>query len=233
MLDEAAAATPAGSPGFVSVQNQYNILYREPEDGVLEWCDRTGMAFLPFFPLASGLLSGKYRAGEPPPEGTRLAAMGDGATSQLSDERLAAVAALDELAEREGHSVLDLAFGWLLSRPAVASVIAGATSPSRSRPTSPLAPGAPVPTCWPQSTPSRPASAELYTALAHPDQPDPDELARADGRCVTSATVRRPRPSCRPHGRHVDQQVVGDQRDGHVHRHQHGTALAGCPWCQM
>ncbi len=131
MLTEAAAATPAGRPGFVSVQNQYNILYREPEDGVLEFCDRTGTAFLPYFPLASGLLSGKYRAGEPPPEGTRLAAMGDRAAGQLTDERLAAVAALDELASREGHSVLDLAFGWLLARPAVASVIAGATKPEQ------------------------------------------------------------------------------------------------------
>jgi aryl-alcohol dehydrogenase-like predicted oxidoreductase len=131
MLTEAAAATPDGSPGFVSVQNHYNILFREPEDGVLEWCDSAGVAFLPFFPLASGLLSGKYRAGEPPPEGTRLAAMGDGAKSQLSDERLAAVADLDELAEREGHTVLDLAFGWLLTRPAVASVIAGATRPEQ------------------------------------------------------------------------------------------------------
>jgi aryl-alcohol dehydrogenase-like predicted oxidoreductase len=107
------------------------MLYREPEDGVLEWCDGTGVAFLPFFPLASGLLSGKYRAGQPPPEGTRLAAMGDRAASQLSDERLAAVADLDELAEREGHSVLDLAIGWLLSRPAVSSVIAGATRPEQ------------------------------------------------------------------------------------------------------
>jgi aryl-alcohol dehydrogenase-like predicted oxidoreductase len=131
MLIEAAAATPAGSPGFVSVQNHYNILNREPEDGVLEYCDRTGTAFLPFFPLASGLLSGKYRAGEPAPEGTRLAAMGDRAASQLSEERLAAVAALDELAGREGHGVLDLAFGWLLARPAVASVIAGATKPEQ------------------------------------------------------------------------------------------------------
>jgi aryl-alcohol dehydrogenase-like predicted oxidoreductase len=131
MLDEAAAATPDGSPGFVSVQNHYNILYREPEDGVLGWCDAAGVAFLPFFPLASGLLSGKYRAGQPPPEGTRLTAMGDGAKSQLSDDRLAAVADLDELAEREDHSVLDLAFGWLLTRPAIASVIAGATRPEQ------------------------------------------------------------------------------------------------------
>ncbi|HEX3334448.1 MAG TPA: aldo/keto reductase [Acidimicrobiales bacterium] len=131
MLAEAAAATPAGAPGFVSVQNQYNILHRAPEDGVLAECGRLGMAFLPYFPLASGLLSGKYRAGEPPPQGARLTTMGDRAASQLSDERLAAVAALDDLAQRHGHDVLDLAFGWLLSRPEVASVIAGATRPEQ------------------------------------------------------------------------------------------------------
>jgi aryl-alcohol dehydrogenase-like predicted oxidoreductase len=131
LLEEAAAATPDGGPGFVSVQNHYNILYREPEDGVLAECERTGLAFLPFFPLASGLLSGKYRSGEPLPEGTRLTVMGDQAASQLSDERLAAVAALNELAESHGHTVLDLAFGWLLSRPAIASVIAGATKPEQ------------------------------------------------------------------------------------------------------
>ncbi len=131
MLVEAAAAAPPGGRRFVSVQNQYNILSREPEDGVLEECERTGVAFLPYFPLASGLLSGKYRAGEPPPEGTRLAAMGDRAASQLTDERLAQVAALDALARSHSHSVLDLAFGWLLSRRPVASVIAGATRPEQ------------------------------------------------------------------------------------------------------
>jgi aryl-alcohol dehydrogenase-like predicted oxidoreductase len=131
MLAEAEAATAPGAPGFVSVQNQYNILYREPEDEVLGFCDRTGVAFLPFFPLASGLLSGKYRAGETPPEGTRLAAMGDAASGQLSEERLAKVAALDALAQGEGHTVLELAIAWLLSRPSVASVIAGATKPEQ------------------------------------------------------------------------------------------------------
>ena len=131
MLEEAAAATPPDGPGFVSVQNQYNILHRDPEDGVLAECERLGLGFLPFFPLASGLLSGKYHRGEPPPEGTRLAAMGDRAASQLSDERLTQVASLNELAARDGHTVLDLAFGWLLSRPAVASVIAGATRPEQ------------------------------------------------------------------------------------------------------
>jgi aryl-alcohol dehydrogenase-like predicted oxidoreductase len=113
------------------MQNQYNILHREPEDAVLPACERTGMAFLPYFPLASGLLSGKYRAGEAPPEGTRLAAMGAAASSQLSDVRLAQVAALEALAQSEGHTVLELSIAWLLSRPSVASVIAGATKPEQ------------------------------------------------------------------------------------------------------
>jgi aryl-alcohol dehydrogenase-like predicted oxidoreductase len=131
MLSDAAAATPEGAPGLASVQNQYSLLYREPEDGVLEACERSGIAFLPYFPLASGLLSGKYRAGAAVPEGTRLAAMGDAAKDQLSDERLAKVAALGELAAEGGHTVLDLAFAWLLSHAPVASVIAGATKPEQ------------------------------------------------------------------------------------------------------
>jgi aryl-alcohol dehydrogenase-like predicted oxidoreductase len=131
MLSDARDAVVGGAPGFVSVQNQYNILHREPEDAVLPACEQAGMAFLPYFPLASGLLSGKYRAGEAPPEGTRLAAMGSAASSQLSDVRLAQVAALEALAQGEGHTVLELSIAWLLSRPSVASVIAGATKPEQ------------------------------------------------------------------------------------------------------
>jgi aryl-alcohol dehydrogenase-like predicted oxidoreductase len=131
MLEEAADAVKDGAPGFVSVQNEYNLLHREPEDEVLGFCDRTHTAFLPYFPLASGLLSGKYHAGEGAPEGTRLAAWGSYAKDQLSDERLATVAALDALARTEGHTVLDLAFAWLLARSSVASVIAGATKPAQ------------------------------------------------------------------------------------------------------
>ena len=131
MLVEAAAAVADGAPGFVSVQNQYSVLHREPEDEVRAECERTGAAFLPYFPLASGLLSGKYRAGEEPPAGTRMAAWGDRAKDQLTDERLAKVALLDAVAKAEGHTVLDLAFGWLLAQPAVASVIAGATAPEQ------------------------------------------------------------------------------------------------------
>jgi aryl-alcohol dehydrogenase-like predicted oxidoreductase len=133
LLEEADAAVTDGDPRFASVQNQYNILHRDPEDGVLAECERTGTAFLPYFPLAMGLLSGKFRSGQPLPEGTRLANMGDAAASQLTEERLATVGALDDLARGEGHNVLDLAFGWLLSRPAVASVIAGASNPEQIR----------------------------------------------------------------------------------------------------
>jgi aryl-alcohol dehydrogenase-like predicted oxidoreductase len=120
MLEEAGAAVVDGSPGFISVQNQYNVLYREPEDEVLPFCDRTHTAFLPFFPLASGVLSGKYRAGEAAPEGTRMASWGERAKKELSEERLAKVAALDAWAKSEGRTVLELAFAWLLSHPAVA-----------------------------------------------------------------------------------------------------------------
>jgi len=129
MLEEAAAAVAGGAPRFVSVQNQYSLLHREPEDDVLAFCERTRTAFLPFFPLASGLLSGKYRAGQDAPEGTRLASWGERGKRELSDEKkLATVDALDALAHGEGHTVLDLAFAWLLSHPPVASVIAGASN---------------------------------------------------------------------------------------------------------
>ena len=209
MLAEAAAVTPPGSSGYVSVQNQYNIMYREPEDGVLEYCDRNGMAFLPYFPLASGLLSGKYRAGEPPPEGTRLAAMGDRAAGQLTEERLATVAALDELAGGHGHGVLDLAFGWLLSRPAVASVIAGATRPAQ-------------------------IAANVAAGGWRPGDRRARRGRRVGAPVATRTTRRRSRRGPahaaarpRPHGRQMDQQVVGDQRDRHVHRHEDRHGLGG------
>jgi aryl-alcohol dehydrogenase-like predicted oxidoreductase len=128
----AEAAVPAGGQRFVSVQNEYSMLERKPErDGVLAECERLGLAFLPYFPLGSGLLTGKYRQGQPPPAGTRLA----GSTSGkfLNDQNLATVEALIRFAEARGHPMLELAFSWLLTRPAVASVIAGATKPEQVR----------------------------------------------------------------------------------------------------
>lgn len=112
---------------FVSVQNEYNLLHREPEEGVLDECVRSDLAFLPYFPLASGLLTGKYRRGESPPEGSRIAKSGRFA-ELLSDRNLAIVEDLIRFAEARDHTILDLAVCWLLARPTVASVISGATS---------------------------------------------------------------------------------------------------------
>ena len=127
-----AAAVPAGVARFVSVQNEYSLMEREAERDVLPECERTGLAFLPYFPLASGLLTGKYRRGQPLPEGTRLTDGGRFAGS-LTDRNLEVVERLALFAERHGRTLLDLAFAWLLARPAVASVIAGATSPGQIR----------------------------------------------------------------------------------------------------
>ncbi|HEX4498540.1 MAG TPA: aldo/keto reductase [Thermoanaerobaculia bacterium] len=119
------AKTAAGDGArFVSVQNEFSLLHREPEQGVLAECKREGMAFLPFFPLAGGMLTGKYRVGEPVPENTRLS---KGNERFLNDRNLGIVEELVQFAAFRGHSLLELAFSWLLSHPEVASVIAGAT----------------------------------------------------------------------------------------------------------
>lgn len=115
---------------FVSVQNEYSLLQREPEAGVLAECERLGPAFLPFFPLASGLLTGKYRKGQPAPEGARLADP-QWEERMRTDERLDVVERLIAFAESRGHTILELSFAWLLARPVVASVIAGATKPAQ------------------------------------------------------------------------------------------------------
>jgi len=128
-LREAAAARTAhpGCARFESVQNEYSLLHREPEEGVLAECQRQHLAFLPFFPLMSGLLTGKYRKGQPIPQGTRVAKF-ERYRKLLTEENLDKVEALIGFAESRGHTVLELAFSWLLAREVVASVIAGASS---------------------------------------------------------------------------------------------------------
>jgi aryl-alcohol dehydrogenase-like predicted oxidoreductase len=118
---------------FVSVQNEYSLLRRGPEkQGVLDACAKLGLAFIPYFPLASGVLSGKYRRGEVPPAGTRLAGMAaDRQEQALSDAVMNRVEALEAWATAHGHTLLDLAFAWLLAKPVVACVIAGATKPEQ------------------------------------------------------------------------------------------------------
>ena len=120
------AARGAGLHRFVSVQNQYSLVEREPEDDVLPACERLGLGFLPFFPLASGLLTGKYTRGEEATEG-RLAGQ------EIADERWEILEKVQRFADARGVSVLDVAIGALLGQPAVSSVIAGATKPEQIR----------------------------------------------------------------------------------------------------
>ncbi len=128
-LVEAAEAVKPRAARFVSVQNEYSLLHREPKHGLLAECAALGMAFIPYFPLANGLLTGKYRKGQPPPEGTRISSGWHG--ELFTEQNLEKVENLIAFAESRGHTILELAFSWLLSRPMVASVIAGATKPEQ------------------------------------------------------------------------------------------------------
>jgi aryl-alcohol dehydrogenase-like predicted oxidoreductase len=109
---------------FISAQNNYNLLEREIEADVVPACEAFGIGILPFFPLASGLLTGKYTRGEAAPKGTRYGEWG----LQASDEKFDVVEKLQAFAAERGVEVLDVAMGGLAAQPAVASVIAGATS---------------------------------------------------------------------------------------------------------
>jgi len=130
-IREAADAAKGGAH-FVSVQNEFSLFHRESEkNGVLAECEARGMAFLPYFPLASGLLTGKYRKGQKPPEGSRAAdAWGP---KVFTEKNLAIVESLIKFAETRNHTILELAFAWLLSHKPVASVIAGASKPEQVR----------------------------------------------------------------------------------------------------
>ncbi len=127
-----AVAADTGLAAWPSIQNHYSVLTRDPEhDGVFDACRDLGVAFVPFFPLESGLLTGKYRLGEERPAGSRLAAWGERAGQFIDDERLRVVEQLIEWSGDHGHELLDLAISWHTSHPLIASVIAGATRPSQ------------------------------------------------------------------------------------------------------
>jgi len=119
-------ARGAGFHRFVSVQNHYSLVERDPEDDVLPACERLGLGFLPYFPLASGLLTGKYTRGEEATEG-RLAGR------EIPEARWDRAEALQAYADERGISLLEVAVGGLLAMPAVSSVIAGATRPEQVR----------------------------------------------------------------------------------------------------
>jgi len=126
-LREAAQATKGAR--FVSVQNNYSMLHREPEAEVLPECQRLRIAFLPYFPLANGLLTGKYRQGQPFPKSSRAE---DGFGPKVfTEENLALVEALRGFAESRGHTLLELAMAWLAAKSSIASIIAGAKTPDQ------------------------------------------------------------------------------------------------------
>lgn len=131
VADAAWIARDAGYERFISAQNNYNLLEREVEAELVPACLHLDVGLLPFFPLASGLLTGKYRRGQPAPEGTRIHAWGRSAV--LTDERFDVIEKLEAFAAERSVSLLDVALGGLAALPAVASVIAGATSPEQVR----------------------------------------------------------------------------------------------------
>jgi aryl-alcohol dehydrogenase-like predicted oxidoreductase len=131
----AAVAAAGDGPRLASIQSQYSLLAREPEtNGVLDLCRELGVGFLPFYPLANGLLTGKVRPGQPIAQGTRLSTMPDDRKAHwLSDVLRTRVDDLIGYADGQDVSILTFAFSWLLSHPPVASVIAGATSAEQVR----------------------------------------------------------------------------------------------------
>ena len=128
-------ARTRGLARFVSAQNEWSLLQRGVEAEVMPACRQFGLGQLPFFPLASGFLTGKYRRGADLPEGTRLAAwqraMPERIAALTADANFDTLEALERYAADHGRSILDLALSWLASDPAVSSVIAGATKPEQ------------------------------------------------------------------------------------------------------
>jgi aryl-alcohol dehydrogenase-like predicted oxidoreductase len=127
LADADRVARENGTARFVVVQNHYNLLHRDDDASVLPLCRELGIAYVPFFPLASGLLTGKVQRGEPAREGTRLAGR------EFDDETFDRVEALERFASERGRTLLELAVSALASTEGVASVIAGATSPEQVR----------------------------------------------------------------------------------------------------
>ncbi|HEV8031722.1 MAG TPA: aldo/keto reductase [Stellaceae bacterium] len=124
-------ATHFGFERYVSCQERYSLLERELDQELMPVIQSYGLGLIPFSPLANGLLTGKYRRGAPPPAGARLATTPRTADRYLTDRNWAVVERLEAFCAARGHSLLELAISWLLHRPNVASVIAGATRPEQ------------------------------------------------------------------------------------------------------
>lgn len=124
-------STHFGLAHFVSAQDEYSLLARAPERELIPALERCGAGLLPYFPLASGLLSGKYRRAAPLPAGSRIGDFRQYQDRHLSDANWAIVEGLHEFCAQRGRTLLELAFSWLGSRPCVSSIIAGASTPAQ------------------------------------------------------------------------------------------------------
>lgn len=131
VTEAAWTARTAGLNGFVSCQDEYSLIHRGPEAELLPAARKLGLGVLPYFPLASGLLTGKYRRNIPLPDGTRLARVQRLADRYLTDRNWEMAERLGDFVESRGRTMLQLAFSWLLAQSPVASVIAGATRPEQ------------------------------------------------------------------------------------------------------
>ena len=116
---------------FISYQNEYSLLVRDIDQELIPAMQAYGLGLLPFFPLASGLLTGKYKRNAPMPQGARLTNTKTIANRYLTEENWSIVERLESFSDKRGHSMLELAFSWLAARPTVSSVIAGATKPEQ------------------------------------------------------------------------------------------------------
>ncbi len=131
VVEANAIAREMGLTSFISCQDEYSLLVRDAETELMPMMRAHGLGLLPYFPLASGLLTGKYRRNAPMPEGARLTKTQRLADRYLTESNWAKAEKLAEYTEAHGHTLLDLAFAWLLAKAPVASVIAGATKPEQ------------------------------------------------------------------------------------------------------
>src|SRR5262249_33629387 len=131
MIEAHALAQRLGLTALITCQDEYSLLARAIERDIIPAAKAQGMSVLPYFPLASGLLTGKYKHGAPPPPGSRLAKLPQHANDFMTERNWRVVGALEAFVARRGRTLIELAFSWLLRDGVVASVIAGATSPEQ------------------------------------------------------------------------------------------------------
>ncbi len=131
LVDAQWTSKHLGLHAFVSCQNEYSLLVRGVERELIPAMQSFGLGMLPYFPLASGLLTGKYDRNRPIPENTRFHSLKGLADRYLTESNWQIVENLEAFCAKRGHTLLELAFSWLLARPTVASVIAGATKPEQ------------------------------------------------------------------------------------------------------